>query len=241
MTLANTASGGLPAPLDDAAFWQSFAEEVLELLLYEYFRAHRPGVFGVLRFLGIAVSVPTPPAGVRAGYTRRGFDWDNLAKAATDPRQLFTDVYKWGGAFDHVAFMDNTLALVTGFGAPAFPDVPSDALLDMYFDPAAPVRKKIVEIHAPVYWAMVISGSAMASVDLSLVLLPIPAIGDHTGDPVGFMLTPALAGEASETVKLSESVDLVLKGKLDSVGVLRIEIRPTGVDFASSPAGPRST
>src|SRR5262249_49091705 len=47
--LANTSTTGLPPPLDDAAFWQSFAEEVIELLLYEYLRAHRPGVFGVLR------------------------------------------------------------------------------------------------------------------------------------------------------------------------------------------------
>ena len=137
--------------------------------------------------------------------------------------------------------MDNTLALVAGFGAPAFPDAPREALLDMYYDPAAPVRKKVVEIHAPVYWAMVTSGSAMASVDLSLVLLPIPAIGDRPGDPVGFMLTPALTGEASETIKLSESVDLVLKGKLDSVGVLRIESgRPAWTSRAAR-AGPRST
>jgi hypothetical protein len=237
VALANTASAGLPAPLDDAAFWESLAEEVLELLLYEYLRVHRPGVFGVLRFLGIAVREPILPTAARAGYARRGFDWDNLAKAATDPRQLFTDVYKWGGAFEHQAFMDNVLTLASGFGAPAFPNIPTDALLDMYYDPDAPVRRELVEIRAPLYWAMVTGGGGMASVELSLVMLPIPAIGDHTGDPVGFTLTPALTGEASETVKLTESVDLVLKGKLDSIGVLRIDVRPTGVDFASSPGG----
>jgi hypothetical protein len=191
----------------------------------------------VLRFLGIAVSVPTPGAGARATYTRRGFDWDNLAEAATNPVQLFTDVYKWGGTFEHEAFMDNTLALVSGFGAPAFPSQGTEALLDMYYDPAAAVRKRIVELHAPIYWAVLTGGGAMSSIELSIVMLPIPAKNDRTGDPVGIVLTPQLTGQASATVKLTTSVDLVLKGSLGSVGLIRIEIRPTGADVTSSPTG----
>jgi hypothetical protein len=238
VALANNAGGGaLPAPLDSTAFWHSFAEEVLELLLYEYLRAHRPGVFGVLRFLGIAVSTPTPAAGARAAYTRRGFKWDNLAKGATDPRGLFAAVYGWGGTFEHDLFMKNTLALVSGFGAPAFPNPPTEALLDMYYDPGAQPRTEIHVVRVPIFWGVLTDGGVISSVELSMILMPIPARNDRTGDPVGLMLTPQLTGEISETVPLTSSVDLVLKGSLGSAGVLRIEVRPAGAGIESSLGG----
>jgi hypothetical protein len=234
--LNQTSTTGLPAPLDDAAFWESFAKEVLDLLLYEYLRAHRPAMFGVLQFLGVAVGEPLT-SGSRAGSIRRTIDWDRLVEAATDPRQLFADVYHWGGTFKHELFINNMLALMSGVGARAYPSLGTPALLDMYYDASAPVRTKVLELHAPIYWGVVIEGGVMATVEFWVIVLPIPAAGNRAGDPVGVMLTPRLAGSAAATVKVTQNVDAVFKGSLDSAGVIRLEIRPTGAAIASGLTG----
>jgi hypothetical protein len=77
----------------------------------------------------------------------------------------------------------------------------------------------------------------MATARFSIVALPIPAAGSRTGDPVGFMLTPDFGGEVAATVPLTPNVDMALKGSLGSVGLIRLEVRPSGASIASSVTG----
>jgi hypothetical protein len=235
--LAGTTTTGLPPPLDDAKFWDSLAEELLGLLLYEYLKNHRPALFGILRFLGVAGADLNEATGQRSAYTRQSIDWAKLMSAATHPKHVFADVYGWGVTFDHARFIDNALALLRGFGAPAFPALPASELLDLYYDPTGSIRKTVVELHAPLYWGLVDSGGTTAAVEFSLVMLPIPNSGETTGEPVGILLAPQLTAQAAEKIPLGASTDLELKGSFGSVGAVRIEIRPAGTSVLTGGLG----
>jgi hypothetical protein len=240
-SLAGTATAGLPAPLNDSGFWESLTAELLDKLLYDYLQKHLPALFGVLRFLGIAAADPIPAAGQRSDYTQCSIDWTRLGSAASNPGQVFADVYGWASAFDHLQFIDNALTLLGGFGAPAYPDLPESALLGLYYNPAAPVSTSVVELHAPLYWGIIGVGGATTTVEFSLVILPIPDSGDTTGEPVGFVLAPELTAQAAEATTLAPGVVLNLGGSFGSVGALRLEIRPAGATVAASGLGSTTT
>lgn len=238
--LAGTATAGLPPPLGEPAFWESMAGELLGMLLSAYLESHFPALFGILRFLGIAASDQVAAAGSQGDYTRSSIDWSKLTSAAGQPGRVFADVYGWGSAFDHARFIDNALTLLAGFGSPVFPDLPESQLVSLYYDPSVPVAASMVELHAPLYWGLV-SGPATASVGFSLVMLPIPASGDTTGQPVGFVLAPELTAQAAQSITLGPSAALTLDGSFGSVGAVRIEIRPTGISVAASGLGSTTT
>ena len=112
--------------------------------------------------------------------------------------------------------------------------------MSLYYDPSVPAATSMVELHAPLYWGL-ISGPATASAGFSLVMLPIPASGDTTGQPVGFVLAPELTAQAAESITLGLSTVLTLDGSFGSVGAVRIEIRPTGVSVVASGLGSTTT
>ena len=93
--LAGTATAGLPPPLDEPAFWESLAGELLGVLLSDYLESHLPALFGILRFLGIAVSDQVAAAGSQGAYARSSIDWSKLTSAAGQPGRVFADVYGW--------------------------------------------------------------------------------------------------------------------------------------------------
>src|SRR5207247_2823162 len=51
--LEGTNPATLPSPLDQADFWKSFPEELVDALIYDYVEQRVPALFGMLRFLGI--------------------------------------------------------------------------------------------------------------------------------------------------------------------------------------------
>src|SRR5207248_2096155 len=71
VAIANTSTTGLPPPLDTPAFWQSFAEEVLELLLYEYLRAHRLSPAPARRRCSTCTTPPRRPFARRSSSSTR--------------------------------------------------------------------------------------------------------------------------------------------------------------------------
>ena len=67
--------GGLPAPLDDEAFWRDIGEHLLDDLLEEYLRIYHPGIYVVLLAAGVMRYEPTCRWDRPAPVPRIGFDW----------------------------------------------------------------------------------------------------------------------------------------------------------------------
>lgn len=213
----------LPSPLDQADFWKSFPEQLVDALIYDYVEQRLPVLFGILRFLGIFSEESVSPASpLRSPYVRRGVHWDRIPKIVTQPQNLFADVYGWGKAFDHQLFIFNLQRLAAGFRSPAELAPPlSD--LDDYYDPGTLVRSQIIELRVPLYWAIVDDGTVLGIVNVSVVILPIPPIGSRRADPAGFALFPQVTGKFSTTNVAG--IDLSLSGGFET-NPIRTEIRP---------------
>ncbi len=103
-------TGGLPAPLNSAAFWQEIGEAVADSLLLRHVQRAQPLVFALLRTTGLAeITVETPRGAGRIPYQRWNIRWDRLPRVIGEPDRLIREVWGWGGpAFDH-ALLDEIL------------------------------------------------------------------------------------------------------------------------------------
>lgn len=233
--LATNSTPTLPPPLDDPAFWIAFAADVGELLLYDYLEHNQPVLFGFLRFLGVATLEERAATATRSAFLRRTIRWDRLVLAGSNPLQLFQEVYGWGGTFEHQRLLQNFAALAAGLRAPVSVVKPSAQLLDAYYDPTAPVRRDVTQLRAPVYWAVVERGGVLGFVQLAVVVLPIPPAGSRTANPVGFAITPDIVGSTAAEIDITDWLRAELSGGFQSVGAIRLDIRPTGAGVSLSP------
>jgi hypothetical protein len=233
--LATNATPALPAPFNDPAFWPAFAVDVGGLLLYDYLERNQRTLFAFFRFLGVADVENRPATGTRSAFRRRGIRWDRLVVAGTNPVQLFRVVYGWDGVFEYARLFENSAALAAGFGAPISVEDASPILLNAYYDAAAPARRNVAELRIPLFWAVVTEGGPLAFVQVALTALPMPPAGNRTADPVGFALFPAVQGAAGIRFDVTDWLEGRLSGGFESVGAVRLEIRPTGAGVSVSP------
>ena len=233
LTLATT-GGGLPPPLNQQAFWDTFPEDLLEYLVYTYLANHQPLVFGGLRFLGVLSedSIAANPATGQAAYVRHGVDWSRIVKDITQPTSLFPEVYGWGTTFLHTRFIHNLTALLQAFPIAAGAEHPSDGLLDIYYDSGSPVRSSIEVIFASPFIATESVSGPSAFFKIVLVVMPIPP--RKSAAPDGFALFPLITGQASTQITLSDTVTLTLGGGFD-LALLRAEIHPGQFNFSVVP------
>jgi hypothetical protein len=235
--LASSAGGGgLPAPLDNPAFWPLFAPDLLDYLLYRYLRDHVRPVFGVLSFVGVAGKTPGNPdanSGRRA-FTRLSVAWNQLPTTVSHADKLMSNVYGWGSDFDHALFIENVTALLNGFGAAAVRETPPDFILDLYFASNSSFRAGVSQvIGSPL---SIKFGDALDApvVKIGLVLLPIPEKADTTGKPVGLSLFPIVTGQAGIAISITDNVSVEVSASFEAAAV-RLEVRPSGPDVAIEP------
>src|SRR3984957_19677996 len=127
-----------PPPLNDPAFWQSFAEEVLDGLLYQYLHDNVRWLYGPLRFIGVLTELKRPPVGNRAAYTQFKVDWSALTAFLSQPRQMPSALYGWGSSFDSLSFLVALRDLVGSLSLPGGVIVPEKILVSRYFDSGSP-------------------------------------------------------------------------------------------------------
>jgi hypothetical protein len=234
--LSQVQTAALPAPFSDTELWGALADEAVDVLVVRQLDRHLALVSGALRFLGVIVEEPTQAAGGRDEHVKVTVDWDALGAALSNPQDIMSDVYGWGGAFKPDLLLRNLTALFAGFGlAPArFKPIPP--LRDIYYSPTNPDRQSVRQLSVPIYWerSSTDPSSPELPLDLELGLLPIPPAANPAGVAEGLVLFPELNAATSVTFELSESVDLTVAGGLQAA-LVRIEIRPSGVDFDIDP------
>jgi hypothetical protein len=214
-------------PFDHPGFWTALPEDLLGLLLSESLEMNAPGVFGVLSFLGVFAATPVAadPAIGRAAYIARTVDWAALVSAVTAPHTLMSDVYGWGGDFDHGRFLDSLRALASGIGGAAAVMPLHPAFAEPFVAPDNPDRRTMRQLVA---WPFVVpSGPAAATARPALVVTPLPPAGEPSARPVGLLLSPLLTGAAQATFDLGDGATLALAGEIQATP-RRLGLRPDG-------------
>ncbi|MEJ2051946.1 MAG: hypothetical protein P8Y60_19310, partial [Calditrichota bacterium] len=124
---------GLGEPLNDPAFWEDIAEQVLDDLLVTYIRGYRPAAYALSLFFGvIRFERITSQSTLKTDYTKTVVDWDQLAELVTNPLEAVTNYYHWnqpGQRFNHRELLQNLHNTLEALRVYSIVSVPSDDFL----------------------------------------------------------------------------------------------------------------
>jgi hypothetical protein len=225
-----------PAPLNSDAFWSAFPLDLLGYLIYRYLEEHHPRIFTPLRLVGFLSEDYSIPLGQNVvPYVRRGVRWERLILAVTRPQDLPKEVYGWGGPFDAPKLLNNLMGVALAFNVSASLRNAPKGILDAYYDASAPSRAAATELVIPIHWEITDVGSAMVLLMFDIGILPIPPQDAKGAAAVGLAIYPRLTGSLTETVPLSDSVSLQLKGGFQSGAPIRTDVRPNSVNIFVDP------
>jgi hypothetical protein len=229
------ALGGLPAPLDDEAFWKDIGEHLLDDLLEEYLRIHHAGLYLVLHAGGVVRYEAAAPEGpFRRRYRRIVFDWSQARALVEDPAGALKNVYQWGvpgKPLNHTLLMDvlqrvlRALHVATARRIPGLdvPPLPSGSPYRLQEDADGLETTLVHGVFA----------SDRIVYELGLQLLVAAKVGEPAAS--GVILSPVVRGSAEASIPLR---GLALKWKAAaSIGqALGVALFPDSVDLVSGDA-----
>lgn len=194
--LGDAAAGGLPAPLDDTAFWRDVGAHLGDDLLEEYLRVWQPALYLVLHAGGVIRYEPTVPEGpFRRRYRRIVFDWRQARALASDPAGALRDVYGWGvpgEALNHGLLVDVLARVLPAVRIAA--DRRMTGLAGAALPPDAPVRIVPEADSVQATFLMATIGADRATVELGLRLMIAARAGEAKA--TGIVLSPVVRGAA---------------------------------------------
>jgi hypothetical protein len=229
--LLNTPPGGLPAPLNDPAFWSESGIELVDTLLVDCLATRQPLLQSLLLLIGfIDISPATPTGANRLPYTRTTVHWDRLPQLISDPEGLVRSVYGWGsGTFDIARFLDVTQRILRGAQLAARLESLSSTLANRYFSPGNPALASLQQLAVPI----VSSANADRSnyVEFGALLFPIPPKGQPGNAPVGFALAPLVSGTLGSLAASDSAFTLAISSSFQTADAFAAEIRPGSIDL----------
>jgi hypothetical protein len=236
---ANPPTGGMPAPLDRAEFWEDVGVALADDLLLRHVARAQPVAFALLRFSGIAEITHEAPAGPgRLPYRRWAIRWDRLPRVVSEPDRLIREVWGWGDAagFDHARLDEILGETLRALRIPARRAPLSAPLRRRWYDDANPALAQVETVAVPLIAEASVDRSVYA--ELGLAVTPIPPAGQPSAAPVGFALTPLASGSLTSGGgggggggADDGGLRLLVRGGFDLDGALGAEIRPGGVSF----------
>jgi hypothetical protein len=218
---ALSAANGLPPALQDP----QLPAKALSLLVYRYLESYHPRLFALLRLIGVLDEIVHNQASAPAvPYIERKLDLSRLGQAFSDPASIGSNVYGWGSSFDAEALLTALERAASGLALGVTDDV--DTGLGLYYDATSILSQRSLVI--PVWTGTIAAGGTLASGEIDLVVLPIPAAGQQAGPADGLAFFPSLTGQLGVTMDLGPGVTLSVTGQLDATGAVRAEVRPSG-------------
>ena len=212
--LSASPPAGLPAPLDQPAFWSEFPPALGDFLVLKHVETNRGAIYGALVLSGLAEVTQETPAGPgRLPYRKRTIRWDRMPRVIGDPAALIREIYSWT-ARSRSTIRGSSRAFATSCADrfPARLDGVSQTFAERYYDPANPALPGLRELTIPLI--SVSSADRAAEAELGLALMPIPPDGAPTQAPVGFALAPVASGDVSSGVapQPASGTSLTFKG-----------------------------
>ncbi|MFQ5636635.1 MAG: DUF6603 domain-containing protein [bacterium] len=211
-------------------FKEEFPGQLAQYLLVEYFLNHQPRWGYLLTTLGIIRLEEIPAQGSRLAFIRRIFAFSDFQHLFSDPLVFFKNSYQWGqSGFSGERLMANADALLTAWGIQPYLQPLDTATLshlsngalqpDEAFDTA--LRLVLIEDS---------SDAAQFNAGIGLYLLPETAV-----DKPGFALLPFANVELSETINITDILELGFETNIDLTGGIGIIVRPDrDVEFLTS-------
>jgi hypothetical protein len=214
-------AGGLPND-----FRSEFPGQLAQYLMVEYLLRQRAGLGTALKALGVIRLEDVPAAGGRPPFVRRVFEFSDLGQLFGDPLAFFRNAYRWGQpTFDSGRLLENAADLADAWNVPAYQsglsDAATDALTTGALDPeaAAGTALRILVVEGG-------AGGDRLNAGFGLFVLP------QTGSAMpGLALMPFATDSFVESVPITESLDLEIRGGLDLASGAAILVRP-GQDIA---------
>jgi Family of unknown function (DUF6603) len=224
-------TGGMPAPFNQAAFWEDFAPAVVNDLLLRHVEKQQPLVFALLRLSGIAEVTQATPAGAgRIPYKQRTIHWERIPRVISEPDALIREVWGWGAGpgFNHQLLHDILGDSMRALHLPARAAPLSDKLRKRYYAPTNPALANVRTLAVPLIVQSTADRSATA--ELGVAFTPITPAGQLNQAPAGFAITPLASGSVSGGGPPSSSpFALTVRGGFDADAVVGLELRPSGV------------
>jgi hypothetical protein len=219
---------GLPSPLDQPTFWQTFPLDLATDLLARYLEIRHPQIYALLYLFGIIdeTTVLAQGAPGRLDYVKTEFVWSNLGTLVSKPTAITQQLYGWGGTFDHDKLLRRLARVLQAFGARPQLHIAHHALLADYYTSSNPALKALRELHVPLFIDDLVDGGYA---EIGLLLLPIPPASDTSAAPNGLLIGPYAFGQLAEKIPLGGPFSLRLEGGLASEAPVGLELRPDGV------------
>jgi CHRD domain len=143
-------------------------------------------------------------------------------------------------SFRHYYLLQNVSHLLNSLGFPSGLFIPSETLVNEYYDPSSSHLENIEEMHS--YLVCYYDESKPNMVTVQIIALPITPLEDpgnpgahKMAPPNGLMLGPLLAGAASSTFDIGSRFKLELKGGFEHEAGIKIEIRPENIKLVVPP------
>jgi len=219
------------APFNNSEFWINLGEDLFGFLVHRYFELYHSALAGVLEFFGIITSCMVE---IDAPFLRRRVNLDRIPRLFYDAPGLLSEVYNFGGCqsgseFKALAFLTRLGHLARGLGFQASLEAVSDGFADNYYSVASPYRDPVPGLTVNIFRFLF---SDIGIGGIWLVGAPIPPANEPDAAPEGIVLFPVLEGAAEKKFQLTDSLELLLHGELESAGIVRLEVRPSGLSVS---------
>lgn len=225
--LGSVATGGLPFPFDQNAFWSGVSLELVDELTITYLERYHPVFFGVLHVGGVIRFERQAPSGNgRVPYIRATMHWERLGRLFTGPGDLFEETYQWnksGQDFLHADFLRTVERSAMAFRVPATIDAPRPSL-GALLNAGAITARSINELEIPIVDGVSPGDSSYWRIGAAMLPIPDP-IGANTA-PSGLLISPLLQGQVDLAIPFSRAIALHMIGAFETGTSIMMLIYP---------------
>jgi hypothetical protein len=229
----STPPGGLPAPLNDPAFWSDSAVTLIDKTFIESIEQRQPVLFAAMMLIGFFdISKATPASANRKPYTRYSVNWDRLPQLLSDPEGLVRSVYGWGSAaLDTGRFVDVSQRMLESIRLPVRVEPLDPTIASRYYTPANPALASVKQLVIPIVSSA--DANRKNYVEFGVLVFPIPPKGQPGSAPVGFAIAPLASGAVSGLqVPTDSPFSVTIGAGFQTVDAFDVQVRPDSVDLA---------
>ena len=232
-------TSGLPAPLDQSAFWVQMKDELFDYLIIKYLKKEFKYLFGVLHlFQVIEIEEQSVSGTYRFNYVRYKMNWGNLVDMVADLPGLLKSEYHWNDSpndFDHKKLFKVLETILLNIGSIPKNVPPRSTLTSAYLDGASISSQDINELQIPIFEG--VGAKSRNYYKTGLVILPIPDPFNSSNPPSGLMFQPVIEGMGTVSIPIGSDVKFEITGGFELDNSLRIEVFPDDVNLVTSLGG----
>ncbi len=202
-------------------FKDEFPGQLGQFLIVEYLLKQHPGWGYLLMTLGVIRLEETAATATRPAYTKRVFAFRDFNQLFNNPLVFFKNGYQWGQpGFEGERFLASLNSLLTSWGFNLQPrSLDANTLSVLNQGATSPEESYDTSLQLILIEDSVDAASFNAGV--GLFLLPQTA-----GSKPGFALLPSASAEFTETIEITDTLELGFQGGIDLNGGVGILVRP---------------